>query len=111
MSYKGHKKTFEGASAIDGDQLAIVDAELLNWLSFQILATLAGGTVDIDFTVEESNDGTNWIATSATKNYTAAGAQNDILAVSQATSRFYRVIVDITNGTVGGWQVVAIGKG
>lgn len=111
MSYKGYKKTFEGGATLTGVVMATVDAELLNWLSFQIRPVLAGASVNIDFTIEESNDGENWVVTSVTKNYNSSGTKNDMLSIQQATSRHYRLKNTITAGTISSYNVHVIGKG
>jgi hypothetical protein len=110
MSSKGYFKTFEGAATPTGAVVAKINAENLNWLSFQLKPLLAG-TVNITFTIEESNDDIDYIQTLTTKNYTTTGTKNDMLSVSQATSKYYRVKVTITTGTITSYQVVAVGKG
>lgn len=111
MSYKGYKKTFEGGATLTGVQIAFVDAELLNWLSFQIEPTVAGAPPDITFTVEESNNGIRWVPTLTLKQYTTAGAKNDMLSIQQATSRFYRIVPTIVAGTISSYEVHVVGKG
>lgn len=113
MSYKSYKKTFESASVSTGDTIAVVDALDLNWLSFQVQAVLAGGTVDVDFTVQEANDNDDgdFLDTAQTQNYAAAATINKMFSFQQATSRWYRIKVTIANGTVTGLEVNVIGKG
>ena len=113
MSYKGMKPKFEGLLPADGDIIAFIDCELINWLSFQIELGISGPTPNVTVTIEESNknEPISFKGTTQTKNYTTAGNTNDILFISQATSRFYRVKITFSAGTVGSWEVTVSGKG
>lgn len=113
MSHKNFKKTFQGTATPTGTVIAKVDAEMLNWLSFQMKPVLTGGSVNVTLTLEESNEDldASYIPTLTLKNHVTAGAKNDMLTVSQATSRFYRLKATIAAGAIASFDVIAIGKG
>ena len=113
MSYKHFHKTFLLETVVNGSVVAEVDAGQLNWLSFQVKPVVTGGTPDVDVTIEESNEDvdSSYIATAKTVNYVAAGAKNALLSIEQATSRFYRISVDIVAGGVSAIEVIVCGKG
>lgn len=113
MSYKGLKPTFEGLVPPTGTIIAFLDCELINWVSFQIQLQITGVTPNVTIMIEESNKllAGSFKPTLQTKNYTANGATNDILFVSQATSRFYRVKLTFSAGAVDSYEVTVSGKG
>jgi hypothetical protein len=115
MSHKAYKQIKTFSAPTTGAVLHLVDeAEYLNFLSFHVLCTTVGGSVNVDLTVEQSNDpsdSASWKATSITKNYNAAASNNDLLEVAWASAKAYRLVLTIAAGTVSTLKVMVCGKG
>lgn len=92
------------------------EVQRINFLNFQIISTLSGGSVNVTFTLECTNDpntASSWkpLPTPVSKSYSIAGSNNDMLEVAWATAKAYRLKVTITAGSVDSVRVITMGKG
>lgn len=95
-----------GASLAASANSIGMDCQNMSKVSFQI--THSGGTVDWDATIEESNDGTNWVATDSTVAISASGSV--LVDRIDVCSRYVRLALVRTSGTLTGLSTVFNGK-
>lgn len=98
-------------NAVTADTYSSVIEMLQNTsLSVQIVAD--GTTVTYAFTLYESNDGVNYLATSTTASLTAtSGAQVLFLKLTSAPSRYYKVFIDKTTNNLTSCVITGHAKG
>ncbi len=82
-----------------------IDCERMTHVSFQVTQTAAG--VSYAATIQASNDGTNWADTTTTATITGAGTV--ILERTGCCSRYYRLNLVKTTGSLTAVQVIASG--
>jgi hypothetical protein len=102
---------YDGAVTADTYSSAI---EMLQQTSLSIQVTLTGTSVDYAFTVYESNDGTNYAATSTTSgSVTTSGAETKtvFLKLTSAPSKYYKVLIDKTTNNLTACVITAHSKG
>lgn len=98
-------------AAVTADTYSSV-IEMLQMTSLSVQIVAAGTTVTYDFTLYESNDNTNWSATSTTAALAAtSGTQVLCLKLVDAPSRYYKVLIDKTTNNLTSCVITAHAKG
>lgn len=86
--------------------------EMLQNTSLSIQIVAAGTSVTYAFILQESNDGVNYLATSTTAALSAtSGTQVLFLKLTEAPSKFYRVLIGKTTNNLTSCVLTAHAKG
>lgn len=99
---------YRGTSVAASVATDMIDATFIDKVSAQVEITTAGG-VTWTAALQGSNDGITWVDTQTPTNVT--GSVNLMFSIADATSRYYRVNLVRTSGTLSTAAVRMFGKG